>query len=116
MRNPYEIAETLNRMKPGDCMTFDRDFLQGIVGTASFIPSGRAGWQVVLDNVIGSNTPDWLFETNLYTGSVTCKKAEPQPRNNRVRFNELSCTLYFRAKTLIYMVGRDGLEPPTFSV
>ena len=75
INNPYEVAEILNRMKPGEWITFDRFVLNNIGGTDSILPFGRSGWEIVMDNVIGSNTPDWSFWTDPMTGSITCKKA-----------------------------------------
>lgn len=58
MTNPREIADILNRMKPGQTKNFTEHELTDIEGSLN-----RTGWQVVLDNVFGSDHVDiWSFQ------------------------------------------------------
>jgi hypothetical protein len=75
--NPYKIAEMLNRLKPGRCYTFSADEIRDIAGTDHIFPlTGRSGWQIMLDNVVGSATPEWNIVRH-GNGSVTCCRVEP---------------------------------------
>lgn len=43
MSNPYEMADMLNCMKPGQCITLDRQVIADLRGASHLLIDGRTG-------------------------------------------------------------------------
>jgi hypothetical protein len=73
MNNARELAELINRIPRGCRMDITARQLQDLQGDFH-----RTGWEIVLDNVIGSAYPEmWSFEKTHKGGMLVIRHREP---------------------------------------
>lgn len=73
--NPRELAAIINRMRPGHQLKLAQHERLRLRGDLH-----RTGWEIVLDNVVGSAHEDiWRFLPDIGGGMTIVRLEEPAP-------------------------------------